>query len=250
MCEFISGAVRETENGLEIKSSPVMDSHQDVIEKHNLSDDDGWIMYEWVKDDKPVLFGVSKEIRTRIRKQFIKQFGSRDKLILQLAIEHCEHGEIPDIWKWNVDGFGDKEKRLFAYECAEYVLPIYEKTYPDDKTPREFIETFYKFIHEEVGISAVDAKWGPMWNVRILTQMDYPEKFAWNSVAYINFLTLPIAVETTCNNAIDAIAHNILRENMGFNISLDNAVEGNVIRKQVEDMVAKRLLGYLEKVKL
>ena len=35
----------------------------------------------------------------------------------------------------------DKNWRLFACECAERVLPIFEKEYPDDNRPRKSIET-------------------------------------------------------------------------------------------------------------
>ena len=42
--------------------------------------------------------------------------------------------------------FDDKIARSFACDCAERVLPIFEKIFPDDKRPRVCIETARKFI--------------------------------------------------------------------------------------------------------
>jgi hypothetical protein len=44
-----------------------------------------------------------------------------------------------------VDGWDEKAQRLFAAECAEHVLPIFEKRYPDDKRPHEAIEAARRF---------------------------------------------------------------------------------------------------------
>jgi hypothetical protein len=42
-----------------------------------------------------------------------------------------------------------KDRRLFACDCAEHVLPIYEKYYPDDSRPREAIETMRRYARGE-----------------------------------------------------------------------------------------------------
>lgn len=39
--------------------------------------------------------------------------------------------------------------RQFAADCAEYVLPIYEKEFPDDRRPREAIEAARKLAETE-----------------------------------------------------------------------------------------------------
>jgi hypothetical protein len=44
------------------------------------------------------------------------------------------------IWAFRAVDGKDKEIRLFAADCAEMVLPIYEKDYPDDKRPRLAIQ--------------------------------------------------------------------------------------------------------------
>ena len=41
----------------------------------------------------------------------------------------------------------DREARLFACDCSENVLHIFEAKYPDDKRPRESIEVARRFAH-------------------------------------------------------------------------------------------------------
>jgi L-alanine-DL-glutamate epimerase-like enolase superfamily enzyme len=54
--------------------------------------------------------------------------------------------------KWD-----DKLARLFAADCAEHVLPIYEKQYPDDKRPRQAIEAARRYARGEIDAAAWDA---------------------------------------------------------------------------------------------
>lgn len=59
----------------------------------------------------------------------------------------------------HVDVWNEKTARLFACDCAEHVLHIYEKCYPDDKRPREAIEVVRKWIRGEVDAAARAAAW-------------------------------------------------------------------------------------------
>ncbi len=43
----------------------------------------------------------------------------------------------------------DKLARLFACDCAERVLPLFESKYPNDKRPRQAIETARRFANGE-----------------------------------------------------------------------------------------------------
>ena len=43
----------------------------------------------------------------------------------------------------------DKIARLFACDCAQRVLPLFEKKYPEDMRPRQTIETARKFANGE-----------------------------------------------------------------------------------------------------
>ena len=51
----------------------------------------------------------------------------------------------------------ETELRLFAADCAEHVLPIYEAAYPDDDRPRRAIEAARAFARGEIDEVAVDA---------------------------------------------------------------------------------------------
>jgi len=47
------------------------------------------------------------------------------------------------------EGWNERTARLFACDCAEHVLPIFEKEYPDDKRPRQSIEISRRFANGE-----------------------------------------------------------------------------------------------------
>ena len=51
-----------------------------------------------------------------------------------------------------LEGF-DKEKRLFACDCAMLVIDVFEKEYPKDKRPRTAIEVSQRFANGEATVS-------------------------------------------------------------------------------------------------
>ena len=53
---------------------------------------------------------------------------------------------------WN-----EKKARLFAADCAERVLHIFEEKYPDDDRPRKAIEAARKFAYGEISREELDA---------------------------------------------------------------------------------------------
>ena len=48
-----------------------------------------------------------------------------------------------------INGKHDRELRLFACDCAEHVLHLFEKEYPDDKRPREAIAVSRRYANGE-----------------------------------------------------------------------------------------------------
>ena len=60
---------------------------------------------------------------------------------------------------WN-----ERSARLFACDCAERVLPIFEKEYPDDKRPREAIRVARLFARGEATAAAWDAARAAAWD--------------------------------------------------------------------------------------
>ena len=57
------------------------------------------------------------------------------------------------------DGWNEVSARLFAADCAEHVLPIFEKARPNDDRPRKAIEAARAFARDEIG----DAAWAAAW---------------------------------------------------------------------------------------
>jgi hypothetical protein len=58
-----------------------------------------------------------------------------------------------------IEGWNDKNLRLFACWCAEQVLPIFEKDDPDDKQPRQAIETARRYANGEATAEELAAAW-------------------------------------------------------------------------------------------
>jgi hypothetical protein len=57
----------------------------------------------------------------------------------------------------HLETWTDRTARLFACDCAERLLPIYEKKYPDDKRPRQAIETARRYAEGLASKEELDA---------------------------------------------------------------------------------------------
>ena len=62
-----------------------------------------------------------------------------------------------------VEGWNDKNLRLFACWCAEQVLPIYEKDYPNDKRPRHAIDSARRYAEGLATAKELSAAWAAAW---------------------------------------------------------------------------------------
>ena len=62
-----------------------------------------------------------------------------------------------------VEAWDEKSARLFAADCAEHVLHIYEKDYPDDDIPRNAIQAARDYANGKITkdelAAAADAAW-------------------------------------------------------------------------------------------
>jgi hypothetical protein len=56
-----------------------------------------------------------------------------------------------------VDTWNDRNLRLFACDCAERVLPLFEKDHPNDNRPRAAIETARRFANGQATWEELDA---------------------------------------------------------------------------------------------
>ena len=76
-----------------------------------------------------------------------------------------------DYVMWGLQATPKKQKKqvecllaAFACDCAERVLPIFEKQYPDDKRPRNAIEITRQWLRGEVTAAARAAAWAAAWD--------------------------------------------------------------------------------------
>ena len=64
--------------------------------------------------------------------------------------------------KWN-----DRAARIYACDCAEHVLGLFEKGYPADKRPRKAIETARLFAEGKASKQDLDAAEAAAWAARV-----------------------------------------------------------------------------------
>jgi hypothetical protein len=58
-----------------------------------------------------------------------------------------------------VEAWNDRVLRLFACDCAERALPLFEQNHPDDKRPRLCIETARRFANGQATREELAAAW-------------------------------------------------------------------------------------------
>ena len=56
-----------------------------------------------------------------------------------------------------IETWNKQTQRLFAADCAERALPIFETAYPNDTRPREAIEAARQFVRDEITAASRDA---------------------------------------------------------------------------------------------
>ncbi len=61
-------------------------------------------------------------------------------------------------------GWNETTARLFAADCAERVLPIFERQHPDDNRPRKCIEAARAYARGEIDAAARAAAWAAAWD--------------------------------------------------------------------------------------
>ena len=117
-----------------------------------------WTLGEWmptVEKIRPCVFGY----HLVTAEQLIEWLGPC-VCEAEGAGEHIEQSD-KSVWqrarvtkRLNMD---EKRLRLFAADCAERVLPIFEKQYPDDKRPRQAIQSARDFANGKIDAAAGDA---------------------------------------------------------------------------------------------
>jgi hypothetical protein len=80
-----------------------------------------------------------------------------DDEVLELRTILESNGLDDTLWAFRAVEGKDKEIRLFAADCAEMVLPIYEKEYPDDDRPRKAIQAARDYANELISVEQLAA---------------------------------------------------------------------------------------------
>ena len=96
-----------------------------------------------------------KEGWEKLLNHLSKTQSDDEPLELRTILE--SNGLDDTIWAFRAVEGKDKEIRLFAADCAEMVLPIYEKHYPDDKCPRLAIHAARDYANGLITIEELDA---------------------------------------------------------------------------------------------
>ena len=77
------------------------------------------------------------------------------------------------------EGWNEVTARLFACDCAAHVLKIYEKQYPNDKSPRECIATARKFAHGKATREELAAALAAAWAAEMAAAWAAARASAW-----------------------------------------------------------------------
>jgi hypothetical protein len=92
----------------------------------------------------------------------LKKTQSDDE-VLQLRTILESNGLGDTIWAFRAVEGKDKEIRLFAADCAEMVLLIYEKDYPDDKRPRLAVQAARDYANGLITLEQLTSAWAAAW---------------------------------------------------------------------------------------
>ena len=63
-----------------------------------------------------------------------------------------------------IETWNEKSARLFACDCAERVIDIYEKYNDDDDRPRKTIEIARAYANGHASVGQLDAAWAAAWD--------------------------------------------------------------------------------------
>ena len=112
----------------------------------------------------------------------------------KVVVRRARVVERLDIWN-------ERTARLFAADCAERVLPIFEKEQPNDDRPRKAIEAARAYARGEIGAAARDAARDAAWDAAWDAARAAARAAAWDAAGK----TLAPAVSTLQASAVDLV---------------------------------------------
>src|ERR1700693_1097961 len=98
---------------------------------------------------------------THLRKALGPKYGDNKPVTMTQILDL--NGVDDCLWAIINTQKADRLLRLFACDCAEHVLPIFEKQYPDDKRPRNCIVVSRRFANGEATEAERDAAGDAAW---------------------------------------------------------------------------------------
>jgi hypothetical protein len=103
-------------------------------------------------------------------KSALRKLAGRKKRMSGIQILALKIPVADRFWAILRHGFlSDKDLRLFACDCAEHVLGIFEAKYPEDKRPRDCIATARRFASGEATEQELAAARDAAWDARDAT---------------------------------------------------------------------------------
>ena len=114
----------------------------------------------------------------------IRAYGKDTPIPLTVVLEH--NGLDDTLWALccvlpEEAAARDKLARLFACDCAERVLPLFEKEYPEDKRPRKAIKVARLFAEGKATTQELAAARAAAWDAARAAVRDAARDVAWEA---------------------------------------------------------------------
>ena len=105
----------------------------------------------------------------------ITKYGAGTPVPIETILDVCGMEDA----LWALSAIRDaKTPRLWACDCAERVLPIFESDRPGDLRPRDAIRASRRYARGEIGAAARDAAWDAAWTYQAARlRMYFPDPF-------------------------------------------------------------------------
>jgi hypothetical protein len=154
------------------------------------NNDGTWTPGEWM----PEIEGPLVECRNGYHIATLEQLPYWLNARIFVAEVEGELIESSDKKKWvarkvrlvSETAWNERTARLFACDCAEHVLYLYERKYPDDKRPRAAIETARKYANGEATRVELGAERTAAWDAAWAAAMGAERK--WQSLRLAEYL--------------------------------------------------------------
>jgi len=132
------------------------------------NDDGSWTPGEWMPEIEGPLVECRNGYHLATLEQLLEWLDARI-FVAEVGGEHFEASERD---KWvarrvrllSETAWDERRSRLFAADCAERVLHIYESRYPGDSRVRECIDTARRYANGQATMEELDAAGDAAWD--------------------------------------------------------------------------------------